>query len=170
MTLPRWPLAAALAIGLALPLGNTQAATIRLGGIVPGTVINKDVQSIRERRYENLVEQRTDFSCGAASLATLLKYAFQRPDTTEHDVLAGMLEVADLELVQQQGFSLLDLKNYVETLGLRGRGYEVDAETLDDVSIPVIVLLDLNGYKHFVVMKKPAQIASISVIRRWATG
>ena len=92
MTLPRWPLAAALAIGLALPLGNTQAATIRLGGIVPGTVINKDVQSIRERRYENLVEQRTDFSCGAASLATLLKYAFQRPDTTEHDVLAGMLE------------------------------------------------------------------------------
>ncbi|MBR9878390.1 MAG: C39 family peptidase [Gammaproteobacteria bacterium] len=154
MTLPRWPLAAALAIGFALPLGDTQAATIRLGGIVPGTVINKDVQSIRERRYENLVEQRTDFSCGAASLATLLKYAYQRPDTTEHDVLAGMLEVADLELVQQQGFSLLDLKNYVETLGLRGRGYEVDAETLDDVSIPVIVLLDLNGYKHFVVMKK----------------
>ncbi|MBN8412231.1 C39 family peptidase [Halomonas denitrificans] len=154
MTLPRWSLATAIALGLALPALDGHAATIRLGGIVPGTVINKDVQSIRERRYENLVEQRTDFSCGAASLATLLKYAYQMSDTTEHDVLAGMLEVADLELVQQQGFSLLDLKNYVETLGLRGRGYEVDGDTLDQVSIPVIVLLDLNGYRHFVVMKK----------------
>jgi len=146
--------ASAFALGIAIASVQSPAATIRLGGVVPGTVINKDVMSIRERRYENLVEQHTDFSCGAASLATLLKYAYQFPDTTENEVLAGMLEVSDVEVVKERGFSLLDLKNYVETLGLRGRGYQVDADTLDEISIPVIVLLDLQGYKHFVVMKK----------------
>lgn len=143
-----------LLLGLALPFWDAQAASVRLGNIVSGTMISKDVQSIRERRFENLVEQRTDFSCGAASLATILKYAYQRPSITEESVLAGMLEVSDPEVVLARGFSLLDLKNYVQTLGYRGRGYEVAPETLDEVSIPVVVLLDLEGYKHFVVVKK----------------
>lgn len=133
---------------------HAQAASVRLGNVVSGTMISKDVQSIRERRFENLVEQRTDFSCGAASLATILKYAYQRPGVTEESVLAGMLEVSDPEVVLARGFSLLDLKNYVQTLGYRGRGYEVAPDTLDAVAIPVIVLLDLEGYKHFVVVKK----------------
>lgn len=139
---------------LAMPTLNAQAATMRLGNIVSGTVLQKEVQSIRERRYENLIEQRTDFSCGAASLATILKYAFQHSEVTEESVLAGMLEIADPQVVLERGFSLLDLKEYVETLGYRGRGYEVTPDILDEVSIPVIVLLDLDGYKHFVVMKK----------------
>ncbi|SFT60006.1 C39 family peptidase [Halomonas saccharevitans] len=143
-----------LALGLSLPFFDAQAASVRLGNVMSGTVIQKDVQSIRERRFENLVEQRTDFSCGAASLATILKYAYGQPSVTEESVLAGMLEVSDPEVVRERGFSLLDLKSYVETLGYRGRGYEVAPQTLDEVSIPVIVLLDLEGYKHFVVMKK----------------
>ncbi|WFM72161.1 C39 family peptidase [Halomonas sp. CKK8] len=141
-------------LGLLLPLLDAQAASMRLGNVMSGTMIHKDVQSIRERRFENIVEQKTDFSCGAASLATIFRYAYQKPSVTEESVLAGMLEVADPELVRQQGFSLLDLKHYVEELGYRGRGYEVAPKTLDEVSIPVIVLLDLEGYKHFVVMKK----------------
>ncbi|MGM0913431.1 MAG: C39 family peptidase [Pseudomonadota bacterium] len=154
MTARRIAVLAALALGLSPIHFDAQAATVRLGNLVPGTLVQKDVQSIRERRYENLVEQRTDFSCGAASMATILKYAYRQPDVTEETVLAGMLEVSDPQVVLERGFSLLDLKNYVETLGYRGRGYEVAPETLDEVSIPVIVLLDLEGYKHFVVMKK----------------
>lgn len=154
MTARRKILLACLALGLLPVHFDAQAATVRLGNLVPGTVVQKEVQSIRERRYENLVEQRTDFSCGAASLATILKYAYQQPEVTEETVLAGMLEVSDPQVVLERGFSLLDLKNYVETLGYRGRGYEVAPDTLDEVSIPVIVLLDLQGYKHFVVMKK----------------
>lgn len=154
MTARRTALLACLALGLLPVHFDAQAATIRLGNIVSGTVLQKDVQSIRERRYENLIEQRTDFSCGAASLATILKYAYQQPEVTEETVLAGMLEVSDPQVVLERGFSLLDLKNYVETLGFRGRGYEVAPDTLDEVSIPVIVLLDLDGYKHFVVVKK----------------
>lgn len=133
---------------------DAQAAGVRLGTVVPGTMVTKSVESIRERRFANLIEQQTDFSCAAASLATILRYAYQYDEMTEADVLEGMLEVADPELVRVQGFSLLDIKNYVEGLGFRGRGYEVAEDTLDSVSIPVIVLLDLDGYKHFVVMKR----------------
>lgn len=152
-----WRWVPLLILGLILPvllINAAQAASVRLGNVMSGTVISKNVQSIRERRFENLVEQHTDFSCGAASLATVLKYAYRLPSVTEEGVLAGMLQVSDPEVVLARGFSLLDLKHYVETLGYRGRGYEVAPETLDDVSIPVIVLLDLDGYKHFVVMKK----------------
>ncbi|SDK76635.1 hypothetical protein SAMN05192555_101144 [Franzmannia pantelleriensis] len=130
------------------------AAPARFGNVVPGTMIKKEVQSIRERRFENLIEQQTDFSCGAASIGTILKYAYGWSDVTEETILEGMLEVADPDTVRNLGFSLLDLRNYVETLGLRGRGYEISDDDLDEVSIPVIVLLDLDGYQHFVVMKK----------------
>lgn len=154
MKLRNWSMVPLVALGIVFPWQASDAGIVQIPGVVSGTLMTKDVQSIRERRYENLVEQRTDFSCGAASLATILRYAYEFSDTTETEVLSGMLMLADIELVQQQGFSLLDMKNYVESLGLRGRGYEVTPETLDEVSIPVIVLLDLDGYKHFVVMKK----------------
>ncbi|MCE8024004.1 MULTISPECIES: C39 family peptidase [Halomonadaceae] len=133
---------------------QVQAAPVQFAGVVPGTVVTKEVQSIRERRFENLVEQETDFSCGAASLATILKYAYGWTDVTEETVLAGLMEVADPERVRSLGFSLLDLNNYVQSIGLRGRGYEIGPESLEEVSIPVIVLLNLDGYEHFVVMKK----------------
>ncbi|MGY6566757.1 MAG: C39 family peptidase [Halomonadaceae bacterium] len=133
---------------------QVQAAPVQFAGVVPGTVVTKEVQSIRERRFENLVEQETDFSCGAASLATILKYAYGWTDVTEETVLAGLMEVADPERVRNLGFSLLDLNNYVQSIGLRGRGYEIGPESLEEVSIPVIVLLNLDGYEHFVVMKK----------------
>jgi len=65
-----------------------------------------------------------------------------------------MMRVADPEIVRRQGFSLLDIKNYVQTIGMRGRGYRLTSAQLTQVRIPVIVLLDIKGYKHFVVVKK----------------
>jgi len=133
---------------------QTQAAPVQFGGVVPGTLVTKNVVSMREQRFENLIEQQTDFSCGAASLATILKYAYGYTNATEEAVLEGLMEVADPEQVRNLGFSLLDLSHYVERLGLRGRGYEIGPESLEEVSIPVIVLLNLNGYEHFVIMQK----------------
>lgn len=144
------PLLAALA--LLTPSPHVHAEMF--GGILPGGgFINKKMISLREQRYLNLVQQQTDFSCGAASLATILRYAYGL-DVTEADMLDGLFAVSDLQLVQQQGFSLLNIKHYVERVGFRGRGYKLDENTVDELKIPTIVLLDLNGYKHFVVLKK----------------
>ena len=65
-----------------------------------------------------------------------------------------MLKVSDQDLVREQGFSMLDMKRYVEAIGMRGRGYNVQPEALEKLQVPVVVLLDIRGYKHFVVLKK----------------
>lgn len=136
---------------------HSYAADMQIGGILPGgALISKNIVSMKEMHYINLVRQQTDFSCGAAALATILNYAYNY-DLTEREVVAGMLKVSDEEIVRQKGFSLLDIKNYVETLGLRGRGYNVEPEILERIKIPTIVLLDIRGYKHFVVLKKTTQ-------------
>ncbi|WP_051901427.1 C39 family peptidase [Methylotenera sp. L2L1] len=130
------------------------ATDIRFGGIVPGMgVIQKDMLSMRELKFTDMVPQHTDFSCGAAALATILNYAYKK-NLTEEDVIEGLLKVSDPELVRQKGFSLLDIKNYTQSIGFRGRGYNVTPETLEKVTIPTIVLLNYKGYKHFVVLKK----------------
>ncbi|MCU1326999.1 MAG: peptidase family protein [Bryobacterales bacterium] len=130
------------------------AAQMNFGNILPGgSLVSKAVVSMREGRYVDLIQQQTDFSCGAAAVATILNYAYGK-NLSETEVIEGMLAIADEELVKTQGFSLLDIKRYAETLGMRGRGYEVASDTLDKIKIPVIALLDIRGYKHFVVLKK----------------
>jgi predicted double-glycine peptidase len=133
---------------------TVQAAEMRLGNILPdGAMVHKTVVSMRERRYLNMVPQETDFSCGAASLATIMKYAYGR-NVTEEEVIDGLMKVSDIELVRQKGFSLLDIKHYAEQLGMRGRGYKIGLEQLQFAKIPMIALLDMRGYKHFVVISK----------------
>lgn len=147
---------AALFLGLLAMLAASaaEASEVRLGNIIPGAgIVRKKVVSARELRFTDLVQQKTDFSCGAASLATILKYAYGR-EVTETEVLIGMLKVADEEEVRKRGFSLLELKNYAESIGFRGVGLRMETENLEKVAIPTIVLLDIRGYKHFVVLKK----------------
>jgi len=130
------------------------AAPHQLGNIMPGAgVVKKTFLSMRELRYVHMVPQETDFSCGAAAVATILKHGYGQ-DVTEHRVIEDMLKVSDQALVQEQGFSMLDMKKYVEAIGMRGRGYHVKPDALEKLRVPVIVLLDIRGYKHFVVLKK----------------
>lgn len=142
-------------------LGAFAAPGAHAGELVVGNVLSQGgdvtsrVLSMRALRYVDMIPQHTDFSCGAAALATILKYAYGR-DVTEAGVIRGMFRLSDPALVRAKGFSLLDMKRYVETIGLRGRGYRISPRVLGRVRIPVIVLLDIRGYKHFVVFKKAA--------------
>ena len=133
--------------------GVTQAAQMPVAAMPGGILVYKHVQSIRERRFANIVEQKTDFSCGAAALATVLRQAYWL-DVDEDQIIKGMLQNADQDLVRTQGFSMLDMKRYVESIGMRARGYRIPAQSLESVNIPVVVLLDIRGYKHFVVLQR----------------
>lgn len=125
-----------------------------LGNVVPGmSVTAKPVKSMYALRYKDMAKQEQDFTCGAAALATLLQGVFGRT-MTEHDIIEDMLRNTDEKLVKERGFSLLDMKAYVERNGLRGRGYKIDRASLLTVKIPVITLQVTRGYPHFVVIKK----------------
>ena len=80
------------------------AADIQFGGVLPGgAVIQKNVVSMRELKFVDMVPQRTDFSCGAAALATILNYAYNK-NLTEDNVIEGLMKVSDPEIVRQKGF------------------------------------------------------------------
>lgn len=132
----------------------THAGEVRFQGVLPnGALYVGQVESMQEARYRNMVRQHTDYSCGAAALATILRYAYH-VDVDETMVIEGMLGVSDVDLVRQRGFSLLDIKHYVESLGMRGRGYRVSNERLRSLRVPGLVLMDINGFRHFVVLKQ----------------
>lgn len=148
------PLVMAGAVTVAMPVASP-AANIGFAGVLPGGsgLYHKPVVSLKEAKYNGLIRQHTDFSCGAAALATILKYAYGQP-VSEADVLKGLFTVSDESMVRQRGFSLLDIKRYVGSLGYRGRGYRIPLPALEHVRIPTLILLDINGYKHFVVLRR----------------
>lgn len=109
--------------------------------------------SWKDRKFIGLVRQRTDFSCGAAVMATIFNEAFGR-STTEQQVLVNMLKIADPDIVRDKGFSLLDMKNYARSIGMEAEGYRLDYDKLIQLDLPSIALLDIKGYKHFVIIRK----------------
>lgn len=130
--------------------GVAQAGSIlvpALGGInVPG------IESVRERAFSRTVHQQFDFSCGSAAVATLLTYQYSDP-VSERDVFQVMWEQGDQAKIRQDGFSLLDIKRYLDARGYQSNGYEVPLEKLMENSVPAIMLISDHGYNHFVVVK-----------------
>jgi uncharacterized protein len=117
-----------------------------------GGAFNVPVRSIREARFVGIVFQQYDFSCGSAALATLLTYHYNRP-VSEKQVFVAMWNAGDQEAIRTKGFSLLDIKKVLEANDLPADGFRVSLDQIADVGVPVIALIDLNGYRHFVVIK-----------------
>lgn len=147
-------LAVIVLVGLSWLAPTSHAGEVRFDGVLPnGAMYTSHVESMQEGRFRNLVRQHTDYSCGAAALATILRYAYHL-NVDEATVIQGMMGVSDVELVRQRGFSLLDIKHYVESLGMRGRGYRVGERRLQTLRVPALVLMDVRGFRHFVVLKQ----------------
>jgi uncharacterized protein len=111
------------------------------------------VRSLLEIRQENVVVQEWDTSCGAAALATLLRYQHGLGDS-EKDIAEAMLRVTDpLKVKVRGGFSLLDLKRYADARGLQGLGYmNLSLDHLIAMA-PAVVPIVTRGYPHFVIVR-----------------
>jgi len=110
------------------------------------------VSSFKQLRMRSVVLQRYDFSCGSAALATLLTWHYGKR-LREEDVFQAMYQVGDQENIRRYGFSLLDMKSYLESIGLQADGFQVSLDKLEELSLPAIGLIEVKGYKHFVVIK-----------------
>lgn len=146
---------ATLALGLCAVLALSGA---RLDPALAGTdERHGPVKSLLEMRHDGAVVQQWDLSCGAAALATLLN--FQYGDrVTEREVATGLIRrkeyIDNPDLVRwRQGFSLLDMKRFVEGRGYVGVGY--GKLQLDELAAlaPIIVAINPVGYNHFVVFR-----------------
>ena len=118
---------------------------------------SRPVRSLLEARHHDVIIQSWDLSCGAAALATLLKYEWGMP-VTEKQVANGLMArreyIENPQLVQvREGFSLLDLKHYVEARGFKGEGLgQLDFNELVE-NAPIMVPVNALGYNHFVIFR-----------------
>ncbi|TFW29016.1 C39 family peptidase [Duganella callida] len=116
------------------------------------------VQSVQiepfiELKYKHIVRQAFDFSCGSAALVTILNYHLGVM-VNEQQAMEGMLEKGEKDkIIERRGFSLLDMKRYVGSLGLSGAGFKAEIKDLMTLDEPAIVPIDYAGSKHFVVLR-----------------
>jgi predicted double-glycine peptidase len=133
-----------------LSLPTPAHAELRL--VTDGAPTTFDVVSWRDLPFRTVIRQQYDYSCGSAALATLLRFHYGLK-LTEADVFRAMYEAGDQEKIKKVGFSLLDMKRYLEARGLRADGFKMSLAALVKSETPAIALIDHDGYKHFVVIK-----------------
>jgi predicted double-glycine peptidase len=141
--------AVALACGLAAPLALADPINVTDPA---GGYYALHVTSLKEARFKRTIRQQYDFSCGSAAVATLLTYQYGTP-VTEQQAFVYMFQHGDQEKIRREGFSLLDIRNYLASLGFQADGYEVPLDKLAQTHTPAIVLIVEHGYHHFVVVR-----------------
>jgi len=132
-------------------LPGARASDIRVP-IATGGDVSVRVVSLYERRFRSTIKQQYDYSCGSAALASLLTYHFRHP-VSEQEVFRAMYETGDQEKIRREGFSLLDMKRYLEANGYLADGYKLPLAELAKFGVPAISLVSDKGYRHFVVIK-----------------
>ena len=110
------------------------------------------VASIKELRFRGTLRQQYDFSCGSAAVATLLTYHYGKP-VSERLVFERMYLAGNQQKIRREGFSLLDMKKFLKSMGYQADGFEQPLDKLAQAGLPAIVLISTNGYQHFVVIK-----------------
>jgi predicted double-glycine peptidase len=155
----RWitPPAAVLLTVLMPLVSHATMLELYIGPMGEGVTVEHEVEDSYQLRQKNVVIQQRDYSCGTASLATLLNYYLDTP-VKEVDIIKTLLELnkkrGTLEqVIQRKGFSMLDLKLYAENKGFKAVGFRLDFDELANLGFPALVPIIPDGFKHFVVFK-----------------
>jgi len=115
----------------------------------------RPVTSFMSLRYEVTVRQAFDFSCGGATVATLMTHHLGYPTTEVQvlDELRGRYPDTDWESLQKRGFSLEDLIWVVHRFNLEAQAAKIDPNELENLDGPVIVHLNKGTFEHFTVLR-----------------
>jgi uncharacterized protein len=137
-------------LGLWLSAG-ARAGTMALNDNA-GQTYTLHIATLKELKFRNTIRQRYDFSCGSAAVATLLTYQYNYP-VNEQVVFEQMYTHGDRQKINKEGFSLLDIKLYLASIGFDADGFRASLDQLQKANLPAIVLIEDRGYHHFVVIK-----------------
>lgn len=117
------------------------------GVIVPvsNSSIEVTTKTWKDLRDARIIKQYKDYSCGAASMATLLN-EFYNQSFTEVELLKAM-DKGDGRA------SFDDMAKVLPQFGFRGAGYALSFEQLAKLKIPTIVYLKHRKDDHFSVLR-----------------
>ncbi|ATE58901.1 C39 family peptidase [Thauera sinica] len=140
---------------VAVALGSAATASLadNLSLVAPlGGNMNVPTVSMKQARFISTLRQQYDFSCGSAAVATLLSHHYgQKVD--EATVFQAMFERGNRDKIRREGFSMLDMKLYLDGRGFNATGVEASLDELGKANVPAIALINESGYAHFVVIK-----------------
>ena len=142
--------AAQVATALCLAWGAPASAQVSL--IEGGATYSVNVITMRDIPFRTVVRQQYDYSCGSAALATLLTHHYGLR-VNEAQVFKAMYERGDQAKIREVGFSLLDMKRYLEARGLAADGYRANFDQLAAAKAPALLVVRTGTYRHFVVLK-----------------
>ncbi len=126
--------------------GAAHVSLPTLEGSIP---VNKTWKMLRD---EHIVKQDLDYSCGAASAATIMN-GFYGLNVTEAELLEGMED--------DGAASFQDLADAVGAYGLKGVGVALNFEQLRQLKVPAIVYLKYRDDDHFSVVRGVAKDGSV---------
>jgi len=111
------------------------------------------VEPLRAQQFRNVVRQQFDYSCGAASLTTILQH-YLGQNLGEKEVMEGLLQFGESErIVERRAFSMLDMKRLVSELGFPSGGFRAEMSDLAELDHPALVPIQHAGFEHFVVVR-----------------
>lgn len=149
---------AAVAAGLVIAGSSFASAQLRPNSAPirdSERIIQREVISWTDLKKQYVVMQEYDYSCGAAALATLLRYHWGY-DVRERLVLRTIeRKLTRAELADRiiKGLALTDLKTAAENLGFQAEMGTLELHELAESKNPVIVAIKTNGFDHFVVVR-----------------
>lgn len=121
--------------------------------------IKKPIKSWIEFKNENLTRQEYDYSCGSASLSTILKYYYGL-DIGEKEILDDILKSKGYDITKKEkleeedmALSFLDLAQYSNNKGLKAVGLALDLGSLCKLKAPVILFVKIRKNEHFTIYK-----------------
>ncbi|TAK94124.1 MAG: peptidase C39 family protein [Aquabacterium sp.] len=133
------------------PQGEFQLPMVVVGGGISPMPVT--IKPYSEFKFENIIHQAYDYSCGSAALVTVINN-YLGIKVTEQQAMEGMLSHGERDkIIERRGFSLLDMKRYVASLGAIGAGFRGEMSDLEKLTQPAIVPIDYAGFKHFVVFR-----------------
>ncbi|MGA2031632.1 MAG: cysteine peptidase family C39 domain-containing protein [Thermoguttaceae bacterium] len=117
--------------------------------------MQKRVMSLQALAQQNVVMQQRDYSCGAAALATLIRY-YWGENVGEIDLLKAIVATLTPEQLQDRvknGLSMTDLRKAAVAQGYMASVGRLTLEKLIAVRVPVIVCIKPGKQEHFVVLR-----------------
>lgn len=121
--------------------------------------IEKPIKSWLELKNQNMIKQEYDYSCGSATLATILKYYYNL-EIDERIVLDGVLKSKGLSKENKNEFensyislSFYDLATYTNSLNFKAIGLSLSLDSLKELQVPVILFIKIRKDEHFTVYK-----------------
>jgi predicted double-glycine peptidase len=143
--------AALLLVAAGVSHGAADDAPIR----DPDCVFQARPWTWKELHQQNVLMQQREYTCGAAAMATVMRY-YWGDAVGEEQVLQALMKILTPDEVRDRvknGLAISDLRRAAVEMGYEASIGTLSFEKLAGAKSPVVVPIRLRKYDHFVVVR-----------------